>query len=441
VRSQQSVSKTTCAVEVTVLLRLSSGAREKVWLNRSGSLTKGSAAKIFSASSAGVGGRNDESCTWHAVGDASRRMFRFLAFAKRVSSRAASIEKNDDGLLAFHSEASSGATAARKPRDGSPRRGVVIACAATLLALASAAVVYVASTRLQAERSVAPADHALGTAVVDSNPSGSVTIEGVVRGQTPLSLRLPAGRHSIIVTAGQATRSVLLDIEAGSTTRQYIEFAATPTVAATTGRLDVTSQPSGASVTVDGARRGITPISIAELTVGPHQLTISSGDSTIRRAVTIRPGATSSVDASIAPSESAAGWLTLASAVELTLAEDDQIIGTSRAARVMLPAGTHNLVLANAALEFQTAMAVRIEGGKTLKRAVALPMGSLSINAAPWANVSVDGGEIGTTPLANVPLPIGTHEVVWRHPQLGERRRTIAITARTPTRVGMDFKQ
>ena len=175
--------------------------------------------------------------------------------------------------------------------------------------------------------------------------------------------------------------------------------------------------------------------------MGPHQVTISSGDSTIRRAVTIRPGATSSVDASIAPSESAAGWLTLASPVELTLAEDDQIIGTTRAARVMLPAGTHNLVLANPALEFQTAMVVRIEGGKTLKQAVALPSGSLSINAVPWANVSVDGGEIGTTPLANVSLPIGNHDVVWRHPQLGERRRTIAITARTPTRIGMDFKQ
>jgi hypothetical protein len=86
-------------------------------------------------------------------------------------------------------------------------------------------------------------------------------------------------------------------------------------------------------------------------------------------------------------------------------------------------------------------MAVVIEGGKTVGRAIALPNGSLSVNASPWASVSVDGGEIGTTPLANVSLPIGMHEIVWRHPQLGERRRTIAITARTPTRIGMDFRQ
>jgi len=168
-------------------------------------------------------------------------------------------------------------------------------------------------------------------------------------------------------------RSVSLEIEAGSTTRQYIEFAAAPAAVATTGRLDVTSQPPGASVTVDGARRGLTPISIAEIAVGPHQVTISLGDSTIHRAVTIRPSAISSVDASIASPESAAGWLALSSPVELTLTEDGQIIGTTKAARVMLPAGTHNLVLANAAFEVQTTIAVRIEGGKTLKRAVALP--------------------------------------------------------------------
>jgi hypothetical protein len=375
-------------------------------------------------------------------------MLHLLALAKRVFFRAFGRASHrefepgyDDALLAFQSEENRRATVVRKPQNNAARRGVVIACAATVLGLASAVVVYVASTRLQAARSAAPAEPASGTAVVDSNPQGSVTIEGVVRGQTPLSLRLPVGMHNITVTAGQATRSVSLDIEAGTTTRQYIEFAATPAVAATTGRLDVTSQPPGASVTVDGNRRGLTPISIAEIAVGPHQVTISIGDSNMHRAVTIRPGAISSVDASIASPESAAGWLALASAVELTMAEDDQIIGTTKAARVMLPAGTHNLVLANAALEVQTTIAVRIEGGKTLKRAVALPSGSLSVNAVPWASVSVDGGEIGTTPLANVTLPIGTHEVVWRHPQLGERRRTIAVTARTPTRIGMDFKQ
>jgi len=345
-----------------------------------------------------------------------------------------------DELLSFPSEEASAAVAT--PASARRRRSIVVICAATLLGLASVVVGYIASTHLQAARTVTPkADPSSGTAIIDSNPPGIVTIEGVVRGETPLSLHLPAGRHNITIVSGQAARSVLLEIEAGSTTRQYIEFAPASAAATITGRLDVASQPSGARVTVDGAAKGVTPISIAEIAAGPHDVTISNGETTIRRNVVIRSGSTSSVDASLASSESAAGWLALTSPVELTLTEGDQVIGTTKAARVMLPAGTHNLSLSNVGLEFQTTLAVRIEGGKTLTRPVALPTGLLSINAVPWANVSVDGAEIGTTPLANVPLPIGTHEVVWRHPQLGERRRSIAITARTPTRIGMDFKQ
>jgi PEGA domain-containing protein len=344
-----------------------------------------------------------------------------------------------DDLLSFHSETSSVLSTAQRLLRA--RRRAVIVCAATLLGAGSAAVVYVASTRLQAARTVTPkVDPSSGTAVIDSNPPGIVTIEGVVRGETPLSLRLPAGTHHVTIAAGQAARSVLLEIEAGSTTRQYVEFAPV-SAPITTGRLDVSSQPPGARVTVDGAVKGTTPISLGEIAEGPHQLSIANGETTVRRSVTIRAGATSSVDVALSSAESSGGWLALTAPVELTLAEDNQVIGTTRATRVMLPAGTHNLVLSNAGLEFQTTMAVRIEGGKTVNRAVSLPTGLLSINAVPWANVAVDGGEIGTTPLANIPLPIGSHEVVWRHPQLGERRRTIVITAKTPTRVGMDFRQ
>ena len=348
-----------------------------------------------------------------------------------------------DDLLSFHSETSGQASGVfgSAQRILRARRGTVIVCAATLLGVGSATVVYVASTRLQAARTIAPkVDPSSGTAVIDSNPPGLVTIEGVVRGETPLSLRLPAGTHNVTIVAGRAARSVLLEIEAGSTTRQYVEFAPV-SAPVTTGRLDVASQPSGARVTLDGAAKGTTPISMGEIAEGVHQLSIANGETTIRRSVTIRPGATATVDVSLSSADSSAGWLALASPVELTLTEDNQIIGTTRAARVMLPAGTHNLVLSNVGLEFQTTMAVRIEGGKTVNRAVPLPTGLLSINAVPWANVWVDGGEIGTTPLANIPLSIGSHEVMWRHPQMGERRRTIVITARTPTRIGMDFRQ
>lgn len=379
-------------------------------------------------------------------------MTKFLAIVKRVSARAfsrtsATPEKAgggvEDGLLAFQAEDGESTMPRRERRGGSPKRGLVVV-AAIVLGLVSATIVYIANSRVQAARPGAPAVAATpsGMAMIDSNPSGTVTIDNVVRGRTPLSLQLPAGPHTMVVTAGQNSRSLPLDIEAGVNIRQHVEFTSAP--APTTGRLEVTSEPSGARVNVDGTPKGTTPLSIADIAAGPHQLTITSGEMTTRRRVTIVAGALASVDASLAASGEAAttgaGWLALTSPVELTLAEDDQIVGTTKAARLMLPAGNHNIVLSNAALEYQATMPVRIDGGKTLKRPVTLPNGSLSINAVPWANVSVDGSDLGTTPLANVPLPIGSHEIVWRHPQLGERRRTVSVTARTPTRVGMDFK-
>jgi hypothetical protein len=64
---------------------------------------------------------------------------------------------------------------------------------------------------------------------------------------------------------------------------------------------------------------------------------------------------------------------------------------------------------------------------------------SLSINAKPWAIVFVDGKSVGTTPLANVHVTAGRHEIVWQNPLLGERRQTVDVQGETFTRLAMDF--
>ena len=48
---------------------------------------------------------------------------------------------------------------------------------------------------------------------------------------------------------------------------------------------------------------------------------------------------------------------------------------------------------------------------------------------------------LGTTPIANVSVPIGTHEIVWRHPELGERRQSVTVTAKAPVRIAMDLRK
>jgi hypothetical protein len=180
---------------------------------------------------------------------------------------------------------------------------------------------------------------------------------------------------------------------------------------------------------------------LADIAVGSHKVTVSSGGTVINRTVNVTQGTTATVLVSTggAPASAAAGWLMLEAPFELEVREGGRVVGTTRSDRLMLPVGSHELDLRNDALEFNTIRTVSIAPGKTSTLSVVSPIGKLSINAVPWAEVSVDGRSLGTTPLGNVSVPIGTHEILWRHPQFGERRQTVTIKSQSPTRVGMDL--
>jgi hypothetical protein len=89
----------------------------------------------------------------------------------------------------------------------------------------------------------------------------------------------------------------------------------------------------------------------------------------------------------------------------------------------------------NTAVGFRTQQTVTIKAGQIVALTVTPPPGRLSINASPWAQVSIDGNPVGETPLANVTAPVGEHEVTFRHPQLGERRETVLVRSGGLTRV------
>ncbi|MBX3250336.1 MAG: protein kinase [Myxococcales bacterium] len=59
---------------------------------------------------------------------------------------------------------------------------------------------------------------------------------------------------------------------------------------------------------------------------------------------------------------------------------------------------------------------------------VAPSRGSLTVHATPWAEVSVDGRSLGTTPIRRVSLAPGNHTLVFENPPLGR-------TLRVPVRV------
>jgi serine/threonine-protein kinase len=277
-----------------------------------------------------------------------------------------------------------------------------------------------------------------GTTIIDSRPQGlEVVIDEEARGKTPVKLVLPLGNHTLKIQTNAETRSIPLSIEAGTITSQFVDFGQS---AQKTGRLLVEGA-QGSVVRLDGAVVGTSPLTLADVTAGEHKVVVGTGDSAITRGVTILPGATTSIVAAVSPPSPTAGWVSFKAPFELQVFEAERLVGTTSMERIMLPPGAHRFELVNAPLEFRTTTSVQVVAGSTATANIAIPNGLLSVNALPWAEVEIDGKPVGTTPLANISLSIGSHRVVWRHPQLGERERTVAITATAPARVGVDFGQ
>ena len=135
------------------------------------------------------------------------------------------------------------------------------------------------------------------------------------------------------------------------------------------------------------------------------------------------------------------GWLAVSSPIVLDVVEQGEIVGTSAAAKIMLPAGRHQIILRNQQLGFETERRVDVVAGDTTGIKVMPPPATMSANAQPWAEVFVDGASVGETPLANVAVPVGIHQITFRHPQFGERNLTLAVTAHGPNRATVDLRR
>ncbi len=53
--------------------------------------------------------------------------------------------------------------------------------------------------------------------------------------------------------------------------------------------------------------------------------------------------------------------------------------------------------------------------------------GTISINAIPWAHVTIDGKNIGDTPIINRRIPAGTHILEFEHPDYGISRQKFTL--------------
>jgi hypothetical protein len=292
------------------------------------------------------------------------------------------------------------------------------------------------------------AKSATGSLTVETTPAGlDVVIAGKAVGRTPTTVSLAPGSYDVQLGPAATGRTIKVTMTPGASIVQHVEMPPPADDPATAvGALRIHTEPAKLPVLIDGVERGVSPLTVEGIQPGDHEVTVRSASGALRRSVKVQPRETVSliISSAIAPPDAsavAAGWLSLTASVPLQLREAGKIIGTTESDRLMLPAGDHDLELANDALGYRTQRKVHINAGKTTAARIDLPNGTLSLNASPWAEVFVDGERVGETPIGNLTRPIGRHEVIFRHPELGERRETIVVTTQGTARLGVDLRK
>lgn len=305
-----------------------------------------------------------------------------------------------------------------------------------------AAVVIVASSLAAAWRwwpAGATAAAGTGTVAIETSPPGaSVLVDGRERGTTPLTLPLPAGTHTVTVNGTTGRRELSITVAAGTHIVHHVELA---DLAPTTGRLQI-SGSSGAPIFLDGTRRGVTPAELADIPPGEHTVTIGDGAAAVTQRVTVPAGGVALLLVPLGqPAGQAPAWISVVAPFELQVFDGSALIGNSTTSRILVLAGRHTIKLVNAELQYEAVQTIDVEAGRVATIRVEVPNGVLHVNAVPWAEVFVDGRRVGETPIANLAVPIGAHEITLRNPKFPEQKRSVVISLAGPSRLGVDLRQ
>jgi hypothetical protein len=232
---------------------------------------------------------------------------------------------------------------------------------------------------------------AMATLSVQSNPTGiPVFVDGVERGITPARLTLAPGSHILELRRG-VPRVIPVTLTAGADVSQYLEFPGTPVA------------PEAVTPPVAAAR-------------------------------------TSAAAEPAAAGAPLAGWVSAQLPFTVEIRENGSLLGTTDVDRLMLASGMHQLDFVNEALGYQESRTIEVVAGRVTSIPLVLPNGTVNLNASPWAEVWLDGVRVGDTPIANLAVPIGAHEIVFRHPQFGEKRHAVSVTAGVPVRISVEMK-
>jgi len=317
----------------------------------------------------------------------------------------------------------SGLSGRRHPR----WRTVAIAASVLLLVALAAVVAPIAWTRVMG------GGLPTGQLAVESAPPGAeVMLDGKAVGRSPVALEAAAGQHHVEVRMGGSSRSEWVSVPEDG---RLVHKVSLPE-ASVQGSLEITTDPPGGEVWLDGSKRGKSPARIDGLTPGPHRIAASGPFGQVEdQEVVVVGGAVTPVTVPTV------GWLRIRSSYTLEVSERGRVFGQTSGQALMVPAGRHHFDLVNTSLALKVRQFVEVPAGKVVTVPFEAPMGMMNLTSDEPAEVWLDGRLIGQTPLTTLPATLGSHEVVFRHPRLGDVSYTVNVTLAAPVRLTVTFNK
>ncbi len=263
---------------------------------------------------------------------------------------------------------------------------------------------------------------------VRSQPFGaSVLLDGkdtgvVTNGELVLRAPLPPRVVLTFRKAGHKdeTRTIRLPLSAGA--------SVSVTLMAASAVLPVTSDPPGATVTLDGQRqRGVTPL---ELTVDPgeeHVLALAlegHGPQEVRLTPRQMPAEVKVKLEPVGP----LGTVVVASSYPVDVLWRGRVLARDQAGpRVSLPGGRQTLTLVSSALFLRRDLQVNVTGG--VEVAVEAPgISKINIRALPDnCQVFIDGTFVDYPPVLDRAVAEGAHTVGFKWPDGAKSQETVEV--------------
>lgn len=314
-------------------------------------------------------------------------------------------------------------------------------------------------TTIPTTRPTTPPPPGLGSIAATTSPSGaSIYLNGQFQGYSPLVIPNLQPRTYTVLARLQGYSDYAASIGVSSNTQSRFDAVLEQSpVHRDYGYISISSSPSGASITVDGSYRGVTPATITEYP-GTHTVLVQlTGYADYTQQVYVTADTTQFVTATLVPvpPASAGSLLVVSSPPAANVYLDGNYRGQTDSGGSLvisnLAARSYQVRISKSRYSDYTATVTVYQGQQTYIQATLVPVsptavpttppvpgdtGSLSVSSSPsGAQVFIDNVFRGYTPSVFDGLAAGMHSLTLKNPGYSDYPTQFQVAAGQTTNV------